>query len=113
MLTRMRLRNLSSPGPLSLCLCQNNVATVLQILGRAQEALGCYEHALGIKEHTMGTEHSSVADTSFNLGSVHRKLGHRREASEYFLRSATVSAKARGANHEHTLTAIEQYNALK
>jgi len=78
-----------------------------------EEALYCYENSLVIKEISLGEDHPSVADTLFNLGSVHRKLGQYREASEYFLRSATVSARARGANHEHTLAAIEQLNEMK
>jgi len=92
---------------------QNNVATVFQTLGRMLEALDCYENALIIKEESLGEDHPSVSDTLFNLGSVHRKLGHHKEASDYFLRSAMISARARGANHEHTLAAIEQFNEMK
>ena len=53
----------------------NNVATMLQKLGRLDEALGCYAKALATKEATLGAEHPSVADTLFNMGALRRKLG--------------------------------------
>ena len=81
------------------------MASVRNELGEKQEALQLYDRALKIREATYGPQHSSVAQTLFNIANLRRQTGDTQEAKALYSRCEQVFATMLGTDHSYTVMA--------
>ena len=74
----------------------------------AHDALEAYSKSLEIKIKVVGQDHRDVADTKYNMASLHKKRGERDVARQLFLECEIVYAKVYGLDHSKTKEAAQQ-----
>ncbi|CAJ1954393.1 unnamed protein product [Cylindrotheca closterium] len=98
----------------------SNMANVLQSLsqkatnkrekkGKLEESLELHHKALEIRLRILGTEHHSIANTYFTMGSVKQDQGLLEEALALYQRALVIRLKVFGSDHADT---AETYDTI-
>jgi CHAT domain-containing protein/tetratricopeptide (TPR) repeat protein len=80
------------------------VASCLDALGKAQEALPLYRKALEIKGQALGEGHPETARSYNNVAYCLQALGKAQEALPLYRKALGITHKALGEGHPHTAT---------
>jgi tetratricopeptide (TPR) repeat protein len=86
--------------------CINNLAAVLQSLGKLAEARANYERALKIDEIAYGPDHPAVAIQLNNLGSLLLDMGDFPGARNYLERARRIDEAIYGPDHPKIITEL-------
>ena len=86
------------------------MGSVLDSLGRSEEALPYYELALEGRRRVLGNDHPDTLGSINNMGSVLDSLGRYEEALPYYEESLEGRRRVLGNDHLSTLVSI--YNLL-
>ncbi|KJZ70980.1 hypothetical protein HIM_09635 [Hirsutella minnesotensis 3608] len=81
----------------------NNLARVLQSLGKYEEAERLHRQALDLKEKVLGKEHPETLGSMNNLARVLQSLGKYEEAERRHRRALDLREKVLGKEHPSTL----------
>ena len=81
-------------------------------LGEREAALELYARALAIKEKAYGPDHTSVADTLYNMALLHKAADDVESAKSLFSRCVQIYASSYGSDHSETLDAQRQVARL-
>jgi tetratricopeptide (TPR) repeat protein len=90
----------------------NDVALILQQMGRTADAEPLHRRALAIREKALGPEHPNVAASLNNLAELHQTQGRYAEAEPLFRRSLVIREKALGAEHLDLATSLNNLALL-
>jgi tetratricopeptide (TPR) repeat protein len=90
----------------------NNLANVLQSLGKLIEAEKLFERALKINEVFYGPNHPLVASSVNNLGSVLYELGNLEKAQELFERALKIDEAFYGPDHPEVATDVNNLGSV-
>ncbi len=82
------------------------------ILGQFARAEPLYKRSLAIKEKALGPNHTDVATTLNNLGSLYQAPGQYAQAEPPFKRALAIDEKAYGPNHPAVATDLNNLAEL-
>jgi len=98
--------DLSPAGSPKLFRAMNELAVVLQRLGKYEEAVALYRKALDGREKTLGKEHPGTLTSLNNLATVLQDQGDYEAAEELHRRALEGRKKVLGKEHPNTLTGV-------
>ena len=87
---------------------QNNIALVYEQQGMLEKALEMHSAVLETRTRVFGANSLHVADTRYNMASLHKERGERDVASQLFLECEAIYAKVYGPDHSETKDAAQQ-----
>ena len=90
----------------------NNIGLAWDALGEAKKAIGYYEQALSIDKAVYGDRHPDVAIDLNNIGSAWYALGDSQRAKECFQQAYDIFREFYGDEHPHTRTVKEWLNRV-
>jgi tetratricopeptide (TPR) repeat protein len=105
----LALKQQSGASAVDLAFSLNNIALVLDEMGRLQEALGYAQRAVADLRHELGDEHPIVGVDLSNEGEILVQLGRQAEARAAFERALAIEERSYGkdsANLGYPLTGL-------
>jgi CHAT domain-containing protein/tetratricopeptide (TPR) repeat protein len=94
------------PDHLNTATSLNNLATLLESMGKYTEARTLFERSLAIREAQLGPDHPSTADSLNNLANPLRSMGLFTEARPLLERSLAIYEAQLGPDHPSTATSL-------
>jgi hypothetical protein len=89
-----------------------NVATLLQHVGKLDEAKALFERCLKIRNQVLGADHPETALAHLNLGNVLLAQGKRQDAQKHYAECLAVYRQVLGEEHPSTKALVENLRKL-
>ena len=87
-----------------------SIGTVLDKMGKLEEALKNYNKSLEIKIRVRGLEHLDVAKTQNNIAIIFQQQGKYPEALEMYQKSLATKEKVLGPEHPDAAKTYHKYD---
>ena len=84
---------------------QNNIANLLDDMGKPEEAMELYQEVLRVRVATLGPEHPAVGETYYNITCAHSLAGSISDALANF--ESAVSAGYSNRQHAYSNTDLD------
>ena len=84
----------------------NNIGSAWDALGEPKKALEYYEQALGIDKEVYGDRHPEVATMLNNIGGAWKALGEPKKALEYYEQALSIDKEVHGDRHPNVATTL-------
>ena len=77
----------------------NNIATILEELGKVDEAEKCYENSLKLRLVILGENHSDTASSYNNIGNLLQQKNKTKDALKHYESSLRIQIALHGEEH--------------